>query len=437
VEVEKNKHWLLLCREDIVKSLEWGACAEWSNQDFELLSEKIWEKTNVKLSLSTMKRIWGKVKYENFPNSVTLNALSAFLGYSNWRDFCDQHPIPEIKAISVFAEKIPPITDSNRAIESRLKMFIRTNLRRKGITLVTILAAAVVVIIMYSKKEKKQEVSSSYQFTSKKVTDNLPNSVVFTYAGTNASDSVMIQEEWDSTRTVKVDAAGEQHTSVYYYPGYFRAKLIVNNRVVQESPVVIQTKGWKAIAGRKPLPIYFKDKDINQKGFIGISADQLEKALSTNDLNSKLVEFDNVREFPGINSRDFTFEVTLRNASTVEESLCRQIRVVVLGTDDAIVLPLADVGCIAKLDLFTGDAPITGFDHDLSAFGCDFSRFQDLKCQVEGQILSVFLNDKMVFTAPERKALGRIVGTKIFFEGAGQVQHVKLWSGKTAYTLLK
>jgi hypothetical protein len=100
-------------------------------------------------------------------------------------------------------------------------------------------------------------------------------------------------------------------------------------------------------------------------------------------------------------------------------------------------LPLADAGCIAKLDLFTGDAPIVGTDHDLSAFGCDFSRFQELKCQVKDQMLSVFLNGKTVFTAPERKSLGRIVGTKIFFEGAGQVQHVRLSSGKIAYTLLK
>jgi hypothetical protein len=437
VEVEKNKQWLAICRKDIEKSLEWGACTEWSNEDFELLSEKIWGKTNVKLSLSTMKRIWGKVKYDNFPNSVTLNALAAFLGYSNWRDFCDHHPIAEIKSISDLAGEVAPITDRNRAIESRLKLFNRTNLLGIGIALATILAIVVIAMTKYSKKEKKQEVSSYYKFTSKKVTDNLPNSVVFTYAGTNETDSVMIQEDWDSTRLIKIDATGDQHTSVYYYPGYFLAKLFVNNRVVKESPVVIQTKGWKAIAGRKPLPVYFNDSDINQKGFMGISADQLKKALNVNDLNSKLIEFDNVREFPGINSRDFTFEVTLRNASTVEESLCRQIRVVILGTEDAIVLPLADAGCIAKLDLFTGDAPINGSDHDLSAFGCDFSRFQDLKCQVEDQILKIFLNDKMVFTAPERKTLGRIVGTKIFFEGAGQVQQVKLSSGKIAYNLVK
>ena len=435
--MEKNKHWLALCREDIEKSLKWGACADWSNEDFDLLSERIWEKTKVRLSLSTMKRIWGRVKYENFPNSVTLNALAVYLGYSNWRDFCEHHPVPESKAISGPAEEMTPATDRKITSERRIKMFGSRSLLVKGIALVAILTIAVIAIVKYPKRGGKQEVSSSYHFTSKKTTDNLPNSVVFTYAGTRGASSVTIQEDWDSTRKVKIDPAGEQHTSVYYYPGYFKAKLIVNGRIVKESPVVIQTKGWKAIAGRTPLPVYFKDSDIHQKGFIGISADQMKKALNVNDLNTKLVEFDNVREFPGIDSRDFTFETTLRNASTVEECLCRQIRVVVLGTDDAIVLPLADAGCIAKLDLFTGDAPIVGTDHDLSAFGCDFSRFQQLKCQVKDRILSVFLNDKMVFTAPERKGLGRIVGAKIFFEGAGQIQHVELSSGKIAYSLLK
>ena len=435
--MEKNKHWLARCREDIEKSLSWGACADWSNEDFDLLSERIWEKTKVRLSLSTMKRIWGRVKYENFPNSVTLNALAAYLGYSNWRDFCEHHPVPESKAITGPAGEVTPAADRKITSERRLKMFGSGSLFVKGIALGAILTIAGIAIVKYSKGGRKQEVSSYYYFTSKKTSDNLPNSVVFNYAGTRGASSVTIQEDWDSTRKVKIDAAGVQHTSVYYYPGYFKAKLIVNGRVVKESPVVIQTKGWKAIAGRKPLPVYFKDSDIHQDGFIGISADQLKKALNVNDLNTKLVEFDNVREFPGIDSRDFTFETTLRNASMVEECLCRQIRVVVLGTDDAIVLPLADAGCIAKLDLFTGDAPIVGTDHDLSAFGCDFSRFQQLKCQVKDRILSVFLNDKIVFTAPERKGLGRIVGTKIFFEGAGQIQHVELSSGKIDYTLLK
>src|SRR6516162_10224767 len=65
----------------------WGDSAKWGNQDFLQLSEMIREKTGVTISHVTLKRIWGKVKYESLPNTHTLNTLVQFLGYDNWRDF--------------------------------------------------------------------------------------------------------------------------------------------------------------------------------------------------------------------------------------------------------------------------------------------------------------------------------------------------------------
>ena len=65
----------------------WGDSTQWSNQDFLQLSELIREGTDVTISHVTLKRIWGKVKYESLPNTHTLNTLVQFLGYENWRDF--------------------------------------------------------------------------------------------------------------------------------------------------------------------------------------------------------------------------------------------------------------------------------------------------------------------------------------------------------------
>jgi ketosteroid isomerase-like protein len=65
----------------------WGDSDEWSNQDFVILSEKIQERTGVALSHVTLKRIWGKVKYDSLPNIHTLDTLVQFLGYENWREF--------------------------------------------------------------------------------------------------------------------------------------------------------------------------------------------------------------------------------------------------------------------------------------------------------------------------------------------------------------
>ena len=69
----------------------WGASDEWTNQDFVVLSEKIEERTGVALSHVTLKRVWGKVKYDSLPNTHTLDTLVQFLGYENWRDFKSQN----------------------------------------------------------------------------------------------------------------------------------------------------------------------------------------------------------------------------------------------------------------------------------------------------------------------------------------------------------
>src|SRR5476649_972948 len=69
----------------------WGNSDEWTNQDFVVLSDKIQERTGVPLSHVTLKRIWGKVKYDSLPNTHTLDTLVQFLGYENWRGFRSQY----------------------------------------------------------------------------------------------------------------------------------------------------------------------------------------------------------------------------------------------------------------------------------------------------------------------------------------------------------
>lgn len=74
------------------KKTGWGDSDLWSNQDFLELSEMIFDQTGKTLSHVTLKRIWGKVRYESLPHTSTLNTIVQFLGYRNWRDFCVQNP---------------------------------------------------------------------------------------------------------------------------------------------------------------------------------------------------------------------------------------------------------------------------------------------------------------------------------------------------------
>ena len=75
------------CLLQIEEKLGWGSSDLWHNEVFNELSEKIQEATDVLLSSTTLKRIWGKVNYKSAPSINTLNTLSQFAGYTNWRDF--------------------------------------------------------------------------------------------------------------------------------------------------------------------------------------------------------------------------------------------------------------------------------------------------------------------------------------------------------------
>jgi hypothetical protein len=249
---------------------------------------------------------------------------------------------------------------------------------------------------------------------------------------------VQIQQSWDETRRETVDPAGKQHTSIYYYPGFFRAKLIIDGEIKKQSEVYIPTNGWKTIVEKKPLPVYLSPvESAVDSGWMGVNKHTLEEKTGSSVFSDQWVGFFDVREFPGINGDHFFFRTTLRNTSTVEQSLCRNMRVIIMGKENPIVIPLADKGCISSLGLWTGFAPVNGKDHDLSAFGCDCSKWQQLTCTQEKGSLNIWVNDQLAYTVKGNRSIGDIVGLRIAFEGTGDIKEVTLKGNGNALDLLK
>ncbi len=421
--MEREKQLLNLCCRQIEQMLEWGNSEDWTNDDFEQLSEKIFGKTKVQLSVSTLKRLWGKVRYENFPATSTLNALAVFLGYENWRAFRQKNDLSKIKPPIVNA----PIITGESALPA--PGVIRPTARKTYIMLGTagLVVVACLIIFVLQKKSRASIDLSRIKFEALKVSDTLPNSVIFNYdASAFHSDSVYIQQSWDPRRRERVDGNAKQYTSIYYNPGYFIAKLIVNNDIKKECIVNIQTHGWKGIIEKDPVPTYLSAKECRANGFLGISAALLQQKTGTPVFNDTWVKFANVHDFATIDPDNFVFETSLRNTSAVEASVCRRVNVLLLLKGSAIILPLCDKGCISDINLFSGETWISGKDHDLSAFGCDFSQLQHLKCTVEGRHLKVYLNDRKVLDLFQKYKLNPIAGIRFEFEGAGEIKNVKL-----------
>jgi hypothetical protein len=411
------------CKHLIQDSLGWGEPGSWSNEDFDDLSERIFQKTGVRLSVSTLKRIWGKVKYDHSPTTATLNALARFAGFTGWRDFQQQnnHATPETPE-----PPPPPVVGPRRPPSFLAPLIIGTLIL---VALASLLSARFI---------HNTAPAPALRFESRSTSDDLPNSVVFDYDATPLHPKdVMIQQNWDMRRREKVDPNGNRHTSIYYYPGHFMAKLVVDGEIRKESEVFITTKGWKGIVSHNPLPVYLSPEESkDDSGHLGITARTLAAKTGSTVFSDTYTTFANVRPFPGLGGDHFSFSTTLRNTSTVEQCLCRNVRITILGKQSAIIIPLSDKGCIASLSILTGFSAISGKDHDLSAFGCDFNNWQQVICSEDNNMLKVAINGRQVMVVPKAQSIGEIVGVRIVFEGTGAIREAVLSGAGTTTDLL-
>jgi hypothetical protein len=419
------------CKKLIEDKLDWGSSAHWTNKDFDLLSEKIFEATGVALSQTTLKRIWGKVKYDSAPTVTTLNTLAKYLGFENWRDFRQKQIT--YKEPLVASE---PVTETKATIATKKpgKSF-----------LFSVLAIALVLIAILSwnffstgsTAKKANSPTGTYLFSSKKmVLRGVPNSVVFEYdARSSAADSVFIQQSWDNRLRTQVPKDQHQHTSIYYYPGFFRAKLLAGDKIVKEHDIFIQTDGWLQLIEHDPVPIYIKKEDAVTGGMLKLPLAKIKSLNVPLEPSVPYVYFANVREFGDLNSDDFIFETSVRNDFREGSGVCQKSEIRLITEGSMISIPLSVKGCISENNLFCLGRYIKGNENDLSGFGVDFNHFVKVRLEVLHDKANFFVDDKMVYHLDGLVSGSKIRGIIFRFQGTGSVDWVKLskTDGKMLY----
>jgi hypothetical protein len=423
----------------------WGDSEKWSNQDFLQLSELIRERTGVTISHVTLKRIWGKVKYDSLPNTHTLNTLVQFLGYEHWRDFSVRKGAPVSDASSVGDKQITAINqitaiklqpppgdepdpekeDPETARESRMRTIIWMALP----------LAVILLILLFLHGQQPAPQAQDYTFSSKKVVSTgVPNSVIFDYEASRApDDSVVIQQSWDTTRRVKVPKNGRQYTSVYYYPDFYHATLQVRNKTVKSQNLLIKSNGWLPLIVQHPVPVYFTKEEAISGGKMSLSLDQIRQKNIPLQPEPPTVMFSNVNDFGEIYSDHFVFETSLKNDYAEGSSVCQLTHVYILCEGTAIWVPLVAKGCVSTVDMFFTYYYTSGTREDLSNFGVDFKDYVKLRIESDSGRAKIFVNDKLAYTVPRHIIRSKIIGFDFAFQGTGSVDYVTLSNGKVSY----
>jgi len=401
----------------------WGDSEKWSNQDFLQLSELIRDKTGVNISHVTLKRIWGKVKYESLPNTHTLNTLVQYLGYDNWREF------------TVKVGEAPAEVNGTVAPAEEPKQVEPRPRRWKKVVWMVAPLVVILLVLLFLKGQQPPPQARDYAFSSKKtVTSGLPNSVIFDYdASRSPDDSVVIQQSWDTTRRVKVPRSGHQYTSVYYYPDYYHASLRVHGQVVKQHSLLIRTDGWLPLVEQDPVPVYFKPQESIGGGKMTLSVDQIKAKNILLQPAPPTVMFANVRDFGDVYSDHFVFETRLKNDYAEGSAVCQLTRIYLLCEGTAIWVPLVAPGCVSTVDLYFTYFYTSGKREDLSSLGVNFNDYVKLRIESDSGKAKILVNDKLAYTVPRHILHSKIIGILYRFQGTGTVDYVSLGNGTQSF----
>jgi hypothetical protein len=410
------------CKAMIQQQLGWEESASWANSDFVKLSDIIHERTSVRLSSATLKRIWGKVRYENKPTITTLNTLAQYLGHADWREFKQL-----LLANKDLNEKAAIPHNENPNLTTPLKNISARWRYQKSIRMGVIVGLLVfVTIIITGIASSVEEKAKNYSFSSKKiVSEGVPNSVVFDYDASNSPvDSVIIQQSWDERLRTKVSKQDHQHTSIYYTPGFFKAKLVVNNEIVREHNLWITSNGWIALVKQNVIPVYFDKKDFAHGGILSLPISKLNEKNIPFQPETPWTSYYNVRDFGDIKTDNFEFATNVRSDFKQGSGICQRIQILLLTDGNVIIIPLSIKGCVSDLNLVFDDV-VSGKTKDLSSFGADVSDWVNVRCEVKNKFGKIFINDSLAYQGAYNSS-EKIVGMIFRFEGTGSIDDVSL-----------
>jgi hypothetical protein len=418
-----DSEYIALCKKLIEEkfSFESGEGAL-RQRDLEYLARSIEEKSGIRLSLSTLKRLWKK-DYDQTPHPSTLDALVSLLGFRDWQEFKLKQTIPSS------SEELPRKKSS------------RPFNRWMAVPLVVAFVIFFWLIAFRAREPGTGNpvIKGPVTFKGNKtVSRGVPNTIIFNYDVSNIeADSFFFQQSWNEKERVRIDPKGHYYSTIYYYPGFHRAKLIANDSIVSRFRAHITTDGWMPIAQNvsadNSTPLYIKNANPMANGVLHVTRNDLF-ASGLNLDREFVLSYYNVREFEDTFSDNFSLETRIAFDSS-SANPCPAVQLVIICEEHIFYVSLIGKGCERHVLLKMGEVKQDGVNTDLSAFGRDRDQWQDLQIQVVNKQATIYLDNKPVHTISFKKDFGKVVGLVYNFNGTGSVDYARLRNGQKKLVL--
>lgn len=411
----------------IEKQKKWLSYTEWSNHEFEIISDEISELTGVKISRNTIRNVIEKVKKNDLqynPQAATKNAFAVYVGYKNWE----------------------------RLERKNKPLFARNKAYFYGILLLPILLATLVLLFLLPiGKAKSVDDIGNFSFEVENRFGTAPHTVRCKYDFSELNtDDIYIDYHHvahDGKYLLrKVENPKGFQTQCYHFPGIYKFNLFIDGVNAYNTKVVVNTKGWFIHAKeakiqevavpdfldqrgflnpRRVLFDHVLDKNITQEGYLHIPQERIAKIDGLS--NNHLVSIQNIQDY-GIQARNGTLKVRFKNEDLGKRIHCYIALLMLQGEHGNIELKIAEKGCSEYTFLRLGDSFYSAKDNNIKFLEIDFSNFIEAEIRSNNHEVSFYAGGKLLHTMKSQQDLGKLLGISMQFKNSPHLDYVELYN---------
>jgi len=433
-ENKQSFYHLEICCHYVGEKYDNAVIASWTNGDYIKLSSILSHKTNVQISPSTLKRIFGKLKTTEryYPQKATRDALAHFAGFKDWETFVQKHPRP-VKTEEPKQEK------AEKKIEEPATPPVQKKVRKKRslLPLIGVLVAAIAAISIwkYPKEQPIRVDTKGIQFICNNPEGGNPHSAAFRVKlpPTFNGDTTNFMVDFGDGRLERKITPGTLLTHYYEVPGRYYAVLKYNDLPLDTATVYLKTNGWTATAvmlhdTTRVYPV--NNSTLFKNGKILVNTNELFRAgVDTN--RTFFVHFANAKPL-NINGDNFELTANVTTSQLRPGVRCSQVNVDIYGEKSQHTTVLIKPGCVSWAHLRFSEVFKDGQADDLSPIGADLSQGGIIKLQVNNKKVNLLVNEKLIYETSYNFPLKKVYGVKITFAGIGTLNDLVLKDLSTA-----
>jgi len=394
-----------------------GSSKNWKNRDFEDLNFEITKKTKTNISAHTLKRIFGKIKTDEYylPQKATILALKQYIDFETNTSTNSEIENTDTSTDSVL--KQDNINQNNKKSKEKLITYS-----------VFFIVFVILSIFIYQSIESKNNIHGEVKLISTE--GQIPTSAQFEYSTPNNKDSFRIG--YDNEYEALPIPNGKKMKSNYYYqyPGMFRVRMWNKNSIVSPTiSVYVQTKGWEVFG------YYHKQKQLERFYPIELKKCMHDSIFSPSKTvihnvgidTAKLAEITLNNYHPtGINGDDFVLETTLKNSEKWPGATCNSAYLYIVGKKESIELHFANPGCSYWIHCRLSEKKLDKRNENLKNFTFDLTKWQHFRIVNTNKHITISVNNIERFSSVYNESIGEIMGVALRFQGNGYLKDYRL-----------